>query len=373
MPITPGPITPGMWSAPMPVTAVVALEPVYSVLMSMSTLRDPENYGGMDDWVLQTAASMEPALRAQNRLLFEWLWLDPLTNAVERGTATESFPVYLADLASQSPTALRDKLFYWLIHSPHSHVGDYENHGVEPPNLAQLLADEEAFMAFLAARPRAKFEGQQAIHALFTQPAELQTWLVAHLQTLWDRFLAAEWQRIQPRLQATVDAFQSVALDGLGMLETMQIVTGRDLRPAFRLDTLLTYRRVRFIPHIHNGPYIIWFGNGEELRIGFAARQPLLAAPTPLAFDLSTLVNRYKALADETRLSILLSLREQQELSTQEVIDRFGLDKSAASRHLRQLVATSLIEERREEGAKKIYRVNKKVVEELTTLLKRLA
>jgi len=365
-----------MWSAPPPVTAVVALEPVYSVLMSMAALRDPENYGGLDDWVLQTAASMEPALRAQHHLLFEWLWLDALTNAVVRGPATASFPAYLADLAQQAPETLRDNLLYWMVHAPHLRVGNYEPHRVTPLDPARLLTDATHFLTLL--EPKIQIGAQewqetQAIHALFNQPAELQTVLVAHLQTLWDRFVAAEWQRIQPRLQATVDAFQPVALAGLGMLDAMQTVTGRDLRPAFRLDALLTYRRVRFIPHIHNGPYILWFGNGEELRIGFAARQPALAAPMRPAFDLSTLVNRHKALADETRLAILLALRDAEELSTQEVIDHFGLDKSAASRHLRQLVATSLIEERREEGAKKVYRVNKKALEELMGLLKCLA
>lgn len=181
--------------------------------------------------------------------------------------------------------------------------------------------------------------------------------------------MAAEWQRVQPKLQASVDAFQRVRLEGLSMLEAMQVVTGRDLRPAFRLDALLAYRRVRFIPHIHNGPYILWFGDDEELRIGFAAHQPPQTANAGAPFDLGTLTNRHKALADETRLAMLLALHTAHELSTQDLIDQFGLDKSAASRHLRHLVATSLIEERRADGAKKVYRINKKAVDELIELL----
>ncbi len=369
-------ITPGMWSAPAPVTAVVALEPVYNVLMSMAALREPENYGGLDDWVLQTASQMEPVLRQRHHLLFEWLWLDGLTNAVARGPATASFPAYLADLAQQEPTTLRNTLLYWIAHSPHARVGNYEYLFVPPPTLDLLLSDVAYFMALLDPKElidEKRRQDAETMHALFNQPAELQTLLVTHLQTMWERFLAAEWQRIAPKLQATVDAFQAVPLAGLTMLEAMQVVTGRDLSPAFRLNALAAYRHVRFIPHIHNGPYILWFGDEEELRIGFAAHR---APDTPLArpaFDLSTLVNRHKALADETRLAILLALRETKELSTQEVIDQFALDKSAASRHLRQLVATSLIEERREEGAKKIYRINKKAIDELIGLLATLA
>lgn len=363
-------IAPPMTPLPQPVTVVVALEPVYNILMSMVALRDPENYGGLDDWVLQTVNRMAPALREQHRLLFDWLWLDALTNAVDRGPATESFPAYLAALAEQPATGLRDKLFYWLLHSPHLRVG-YEYRMLTPPDPAVLLADYDTFVAFVEERARAKIDevgGVSLIYALFNHPQQLQTTLVTHLQTLWDEHLAAEWPRIEPKLQATVDAFQSVRLEGLSMLEAMQVVTGRDLRPVFRLDALLAYRRIRFIPHLHNGPYVIWFGDHDELRLGFAAHQPPIAQPGP-AFDLSTLTNRYKALADETRLAMLLALRTTQAVSTQDLIEHFDLDKSAASRHLRQLVATSLIEERRVDGAKKVYRVNKKAVDELIQLL----
>lgn len=366
------PISPPLTPLPQPVTAVVALEPVYSILMSMVALRDPENYGGLDDWVLQTVNQMTPALREQHHTLFAWLWLDGLTNVVPRGPATESFPAYLATLADLPAFALRDKLFYWLLHSPHMRVG-YEYCTLTPPDPSTLLADYALFAAYIEERARAKVdavEGVPQMFALFNQPEQLQTTIISHLQTLWKDHLAAEWVRVQPKLQATVDAFQHVRLEGLSMLEAMQVVTGRDLRPAFRLDALLAYRRVRFIPHIHNGPYILWFGNDEELRIGFAAHQPALA--TTSAFDLNTFVNRYKALADEKRLAILLALRNGEEISTQAVIDQFGLDKSTASRHLRQLVATSLIEERREEGARKVYRLRPAAVAELIKMLSAL-
>ena len=394
------PITPPMTPLPHPVTAVVALEPVYNILMSISALHRPEDYGGLDDWVLQTASRMAPALREQHDLLFDWLWMDSLANAVERGSATESFPAYLAALAIQPPQVLRDRLFYWFLYSPHLRVG-YEYRIVTPPAPAKLLADYDLFCTFITERVQGKIEevqgvaamhalfnqpaqlqttlrvqgkieevqGVAAMHALFNQPAQLQTTLVTHLQTIWQEFLAVEWSRIQPKLQATVDAFQPIRLEGLSILEAMQSVTGRDLRPIYRLDALLTYQAVRFIPHLHIGPYVVWFGNHEELCIGFAAHQPPTSTARNRVFDLDTLTNRYKALADETRLAMLLALRREEELSTQEFIDQFALDKSAASRHLRQLVATSLLEERRLDGAKKVYRVNKKAVDELIEFL----
>ena len=71
------------------------------------------------------------------------------------------------------------------------------------------------------------------------------------------------------------------------------------------------------------------------------------------------LLNRFKALADENRIKILELLRDEGELSTQDLMERLRLSKSAASRHLRLLRANSFIDEiRAADGVKKFYRLN---------------
>ncbi len=363
-------IAPAMLPLPMPVVATVALEPAYNVLMSLAALYKPERYGGLDEWVPQTQARLAVDVRARHQLLFGGIWLDALTNAVEPGLATHSFPAYLAALAAYDPTKLRDTLLYWMIQSPHTQLFA-DARPLLPIAPARLLADYPTFATYFSdgkeneVQPRAMFD-------LWQTPAQLQDQLVTHLHLLWVEGVAAEWARLEPRLAATVAAFQALPLHGLTMLEVMQQVTGRDLRAIFRLERLLRYQRVRFIPHIHNGPYILWFANDVEVRIGFPAHQPPPPAPAALPFDQETLVNRYNALADETRLRILVALHGAKQLSTQEIIDRFALDKSAASRHLRQLVATSLIQERRDEGAKKCYQLNPQAIDEIIQMLQRL-
>jgi DNA-binding transcriptional ArsR family regulator len=374
-------LAPTMVPLPAPVAATVALEPVYNILMSMVALQAPDDYGGLDEWAILTHARLDEVVRARHQLLFRFLWLDALTNVVERGPATADFPAYLAALAAQPPVVLRDTLLYWIWHSPHLQLY------AEGPAAAQqrpgaaarfdpalILADYASYVDQLTALFGEPLDEPvpRAIYELWINPAVLQTTLVDHLRLLWETTVATEWVRIEPRLQATVDAFQQLPLHGLTMLEAMQAVTGRDLRPIFRLGPLLAYRRVRFIPHLHNGPYILWFGDDEELRIGFPAHQPPVPPFAQAHVDASTLVNRAKALADETRLAILWALRDAGQLSTQELIDRFALDKSAASRHLRQLVATSLLEERRVEGAKKVYALNPQAIDELVRLLQGL-
>lgn len=362
-----------MMPVPPTVEVTVALEPVYNILMTMAALRTPEDYGGADEWVVQTERQFTPELRARHTFLMRWVWLDALTNAVERGPATASFPAYLAALAAQDAVALRNRILDYLIHSVHLRVFyDALPAPAIPADL--LLADVDKFTGFWTQRVRGKDDlidtaDVADFHRLLNAPAQLQGMLITHLQTMWQTIVEPEWVRVQPHLQACVDAFAQIPLTGLTMLEAMQLVTGRDLRPVFRLKALWTYRQVRFIPNTHNGPYVVWFGNDTELRIGFPARFPANAASSPKRLAQSTFVNRYKALADETRLAILLALYEVKTLSTQEIIDRFELDKSAASRHLRQLVATSLIEEQRAEGAKKVYQLNQVAIEELIQML----
>ena len=363
-------IAPAMLPLPTPVVATVALEPAYNVLMSMVALYQPMHYNGLDEWVPYTYARLPAALRDRHRLLFGGIWLDALTNLVEPGAATASFPAYLAALAAYAPTDLRDTLLAWMMRAPHIQL--FADARPFPPiDPARFLADYATFAAFVRDEKDDEMPSR-AIFALWQQPAQLQDLLLAHLHELWASYVAPEWARIEPRLAATVAAFHALPLQGLTMFEALQRVTGRDLRPIFRLETLLTYQRVRFIPHIHNGPYILWFANDIELRIGFPAHQPPAPVPPALPFNQTTLVNRYNALADETRLRILVALREANQLSTQEISDRFELDKSAASRHLRQLVATSLILERREEGAKKYYQLNPAAIDEIIQMLQRL-
>jgi DNA-binding transcriptional ArsR family regulator len=348
---------------PQPVTVTMALEPVYNILVSMAALTQDKETSGLSDWVLSTGATL-PAERLELNLLIFWgIGVEALTNVVTRGPATTSFPAYLEALAAQDATALRDQLLYWKIHSPVWRTF-YDAVLLPEPDVATALAEPDLYLNFLKKRSRASL-------ALLQDPPRLQTLLIEHLQWLWENEVAAEWERVRPLLQESVDAFAGVNLTGLTILEAIQTVTGRDLRVLFRLDTLLQYRRIRFFPTVHNGPYLVWFGDDDEMRMTYAARRP---QPTPALasrLDQTVLANRLAALADEMRLQILLALQQHEELSTQELIERFDLNKSAASRHLRQLFANNLILERREDGAKKVYSLNRHTLDETVDLLSR--
>jgi DNA-binding transcriptional ArsR family regulator len=359
---------------PAPVEVTVALEPVYNILTSMSALWQPEKSSGLDDWVIRTAAQLPPAVRQRHAVLFGAFWLDSLTNLVAHGAATADFPAYLAAIAAQDPVTVRDKLLDGLLASPNMRVF-LDTPLLPVPTRSALLADVTVYIRYLEQLTGKQWPAGLLAEAyqLLNEPVQLQTSLVDHLEQLWATVLAPEWARIQPILQESVDAFQAVDFGGLSVLDAMQVVTGRNLRSLFRVEALLDYQRIRFIPHLHSGPYIVLFGNRYELCLTFAARRPHRQASAFSALDQAELVNRLRALADETRIQILAALRQTGELSTQEIIDRFQLNKSAASRHLRQLFANNLITERREEGAKKVYGLNSHTITETAQLLAGLA
>jgi DNA-binding transcriptional ArsR family regulator len=361
MPFTPNTILP-----PQPVRVVVALEPVYNILVSMAVLNGANEVNGLSEWAIQTAQRLPADQRLSNDLIFGGIGVEALTNLAERGAATEDFSLYLQVLHRADPVALRDRLLAHMIHSAAWRTL-LDAVLLPEPSVAEILREPKLGIQFFEERARQKGEWSigEALFALLLEPPRLQATLLDHLSWLWERELQTEWTRIRPLLQESVEAFQALNLSGLTILEAMQVVTDRDLRAFFRLEALLGYTRIRFIPTLHNGPYISWFGDDEELRMTYAARRPQRNSGGLSLLDRSELVNRLAALADETRLQILILLQQAGDLSTQAVMERLTLNKSMASRHLRQLCANNLISERREEGAKKVYRLNARVLEEL--------
>ena len=356
--------------SPEPVHVTIALEPTYSILMIITSLRDPENYGGFDPWLSETVKRMGPELHAKHRALTSFFWLDGLTNLVERGPATEDFDLFLQAIEALDPIKMRDTLFHHLLYSAHIRVS-YEHGPLPTPSKGEMLVDFGRFEAEINDLFRIKFPDfdLRTSFDLLNQPEQLKSEVTTHLRLIWERYVCTEWERVRPRLAETVKRFQAVSFHNATILDAMQIATGRDFRPAFRLDELYKYRHIRFIPHVHHGPYIIWFGDETELRVGFPAHEPPVDQYAGLRFDKATLAKRMQALGDETRLEILWEIRQKGELETQAIIERFDLNKSAASRHLRQLVANNLILERRDAGATKVYRVNGEALEEITQMI----
>lgn len=83
------------------------------------------------------------------------------------------------------------------------------------------------------------------------------------------------------------------------------------------------------------------------------------------------LVETFKALSDETRLQIMSLLLEQEELCVCDFVEALGLTQSKASRHLRYLYHSGLVEDRRE-GLWIHYRISSHLSEEQAIIVRAL-
>jgi DNA-binding transcriptional ArsR family regulator len=188
-------------------------------------------------------------------------------------------------------------------------------------------------------------------------PAAMQGLIVSHLRKMWDKYLAAEWRRVEPMLGDSVRAFEQVDFQNMSRLEAAHFVTGQGSDEEHWDKVFGFTERVIFIPSAHVGPYLgkLWAGNTAI--VIFGARLPegtQIEAP-----DLSRaeILVRLGALADDTRLQVLRLVAEGGEQRSQDIMSRLDLSQSAVSRHLTQLSATGFLKQRRCNGAK-CYRLD---------------
>jgi DNA-binding transcriptional ArsR family regulator len=183
-------------------------------------------------------------------------------------------------------------------------------------------------------------------------PPAMQKLIVSHLRHMWDKYLAAEWERVEPMLQDSVRAFQQVDFSNMSRDEAALFITGQKL-PEEKWQHYIEYAdQVVFVPTAHVGPYLGKFWQGKTLGVLFGARLPEGTRYHAPDLSRAEIVMRLGALADDNRLQILKLVSEDGELTSKKIMAHLDLSQSATSRHLKQLSATGYLSERRCNGAK---------------------
>lgn len=359
--------------APAEVKVSVGLEPGYSALMSMMMVSNVGARSGFAPFIYQVAGALTPEQAELNRVIFWAMGHDTLIRLFP-GPHWDRFDALLDALKGLGAEGLRDQLVEVMFRRPlppskHKFKADR-------PDADAMLADVEVLVGYL----RAEYEAWQAsdddvdvgfetlervhrtLHSLLDQPDELFRLVIGHLDKLWENWFRAEWERALPGLQETVAAYRRLDFSHLTAYEAMRAVTGRDLTGIIEPELIAPITQVHFVPSPHNGPYVGWSAFGETLFLDFGARLPAPGRQT-LSPEMALMV--IAALDDEMRLDILRLLAQRETLCSQDIIERFNLSQSTASRHLRQLSANGLVVEWREEGAKKCYRLNRERIAEL--------
>ncbi|MCP4423871.1 MAG: winged helix-turn-helix transcriptional regulator [Chloroflexi bacterium] len=334
----------------------VALEPAHHMLNSLMLLIKSEHLSGYGEWVTQTAVSLTPEQLHMNELV-----LLGLHYAVVPFRSWSSFEAYLGNLAAHNPVTLRDRVLDAYQNLPCQREKPITDRD-------QILSSADAYLDYLYDRfPDTVIndEIEREAYALMIDPPAMQQVIVNHLREMWQTFLKPEWIRIQPMLQASVEAFGQIDFSDMTPLEAARTVVGQELPEHW--EKMLggeetPIEQVVFVPSAHVGPYLGTFKPNGILWLLFGARLPEGTAVTSPDLSRSELLVRLNALADDTRLRILQIIREEGEQCSQDIINQLDLSQSAASRHLKQLSATGYLSERRRDGAK-CYSLNPERVE----------
>lgn len=360
-------------ATPKQVQAEVSLEPVYNALTSLSVLNAVTYFRDIDPWVTQTAALLTPEQRHNNRLVFEGLG-EALTTEQEWA----DFPSYLGHLAAVPATKLRDQLMLRICRAAPSELATR----AAVPAPAELLADRQLFLSQLEHRYRGEVVDhalQSEVHRLLNDPFALHDLVVTHLRSMWEEYLAGEWQRRLPFLRSVVHVLREREWPSTTAAEAIRAFIGRELPPEISTQ-IEGVQRIVFAVSPHVGPFASRFGSDTTIWVFVRGRvhsdqpnqRPTLDLPlrqTPV--KRVELVGPFSALADETRLRIL-ELLARQDMLAQDLILQLDLSQSSVSRHLKQLTAAGFLQERRGEGANKRYRLNEAKIDWTFFALKQL-
>ncbi len=323
----------------------VRLDPVQIIINSMVLLIRSEELSGLNPWIYETVAAIEPEVWERHNLV-----LDGLHYAVTPTRAWKDFPSYLENLKKADPVSLRDKVLDFYI--------DFEPCELDGAVLTgtkeSLLEDEDFFLEYVTGKFGAELinrEVEKKSYALLNNPSEMKELITGHLEFMWDEYYRKEWEHMKPMLEDTVLAFEGTDFSTMEKDEIVKYITGKDATQEFWAHCKENDALV-FVPSTHNGPYIGKFVFKNTHGVIFAARLPVDTKVDAPDLSRNEITIRLTALADDIRLNILRTIAEQGELKSQEIMDRLELSQSAASRHLKQLSATGYLTERRCSGAK---------------------
>lgn len=341
------------------VSTTVMLAPVYNALMSLSLLTANLANMAVEPWIIETAARLTPDQRQHNRLIFEGLG-----SALIPDEPSANFQAYLDSLVVTSPETLRDRVLQGLTQSVSASV---------PLTISDLLADEQAFLHCVMHNQQRGSIDQDLYadaHRLLNDPAAMHALILTHLRTLWDTWLATEWQRHAKRLDGLLRMFEHKA--DLDEVHEPEVVSASQAIRAFiRQDLpdsvssqLSGVKHINFVLSPHIRLHATQFTDNATLWIfvlGDFWALPLRTEPVKR----SEVLGQIRALSDETRLKILEILAAYEPLRAQEVIDQVDVSQPTVSRHLQQLRKAGIITEEREPDIGKLYRLDRSAIDKL--------
>ena len=338
-------------------TLRVELEPAHNAFQSLVLLAKANEQPGSSEWVDQTHRKMTPEERQTNRLVIIGLYF-----SITPAESWPSFPAFLAHLESLSGENLRDRMLnkYASLASCTESKGETSSSTNGAIDFDQILRSSDNYLDFLRQHFDESYIDEDLeiqAYTYITDLPRLKSLILNHLHSMWDKYLAVEWERIRPMLLDSVNAFRQVDLTSMEPMEAARFITGHELDESKWSKMLENAKQIIFIPSMHIGPYLWHWDSDDRHYILFGARLPTGVQYEAPDLNRAEIIVRLNALADDSRLRILRYTAEKGEQRAQDLIQMLDLSQSAVSRHLQQLTATGCLSERRCEGGK-CYQIN---------------
>jgi len=327
----------------------VSLSPTQNIFSSMLLLAKDEDEPGIHEWIVKTRLAMSKKERNDHALALIGFYFALLP---EEGNIT--FPAYLNQLEKTDAGVLRDKML-------NAYTTLWSESAPEPVvNWVDVLASADNYIEFLRTRfsdEHVDIKIETQAFELVVDPPAMKTFLVDHMNWVWETYFAAEWKRVEPMLLDSVRSFKNRDLTSMSRIEAAGYITGQDVNDAKWCQKIDVVERVVFTPNPHIGPYVHAKVSNNILQVFFGARQPEGTGTRIPDLDRTEIVARLSALADDTRLHILQLVAERGEIRVHDILEVINLSQPSVSRYLTQLTAAGYLQERRESGAK-VYVLN---------------
>jgi len=333
----------------------------HSVLATASLLCAASRFEGLGDWLRETRARL-PA-----ELCEELCTVLGFPGRYQRFTGE-----LVARLPADAFGATFDELLTQLDAIPDIHyqlialraLARGASPSRSPGELLDLMEKPSEWADYLTGVGSEVAPAQVA--ALIQDGKQLKTRLIAALERFWQEAYAEEFETTRSLMERSI-AHHGAKYRSSSFRETFTAVTGR-LVPEPIAETLPGIANVVFIPSCYVGPYVAYTRSSDNLYLFYNCRSTPASETT---VDVASMYPPLKALADETRLQILMLLQGR-ELYAQEIIEQLDISQPAVSRHLNLLAAAGVLRIRRE-GNARYYTVDGEILKRLADALRSLA
>ncbi len=326
--------------------------PVHNLLCSLFLLNDEKDE--FSDWVNKMIEGLTHDQLKENKML------TGIASRFLDGHNWESFPAWLDAMEARDPQEMQDWLIEDFLKVSAEIMGVPSE---ELPSPAEIMTDDEFYLAtYQKVYERKGYEFDRDYHQkeyhLLSDPGVSKDKIITYLRRVWSDHLEDEWERIQPMLEDSIKAFQTLDFSGMSTEEALLRITGRDQMPQIWEHWIATAEEVVIIPSAHIGPFLMTMDKTEStVWLVVRARIPEGAGITSPTLTRSELLMRLSALSNDTRLRILELIYSKGESNASDIQNDLELTQSATSRHLTQLFATGFLQQRRLEGVKH-YSIN---------------